>query len=817
MERFLKFFTPENYQLNLKLDRQRELLAGTVHLRGVPQDQVIKLHAVDLQVNDVWLRVADDDETTPLEFQHDGEAITIPIDPALKDLSVIVSVEFSTQLNKNMEGCYLSTYQFDGKTESIAATQFESHYAREAFPCIDEPAAKATFDLELTILDFAPGDVVLANTPLLHSDENCFTFATTPRMSTYLLAWVVGKFHKVTGTNQAGMTVSTYAALNQPLAALEFANQTAMRALEYYDEKFGVPYPLPKLDQVALPDFEAGAMENWGLVTYRESCMLVDQTATLDTKKHVAITVTHELSHQWFGDLVTMAWWDDLWLNESFASVMEFYCTDALYPEFEIWQEFFTSDCYAALRRDALPGVQAVKQEVFSPAEIATLFDSAIVYAKGARLILMLIRLMGDSFWAGMRAYFTKYQYQNTIGDFLWDVLSEHADFNVREFMTEWISQPGYPKLWREGETWQQTRFLLGDEPVKDQDADGILDDATAAHWDIPTVFDDMSGHYLLQLSETEFQEKLSKFEGLSSEQKLRLLIDRLLLSRTTAVDSVSLLDLLPKFQNETSAAVFSIVAGMIADLKLFCPPDSDAAKNYKTYLCQLFAQRIADVDLRALTDTDAIAVRDVIISVAHYAGEENLLQKLATLYNDDLAGLDAELRSHILAAKMYFAEGEVFDGWLERYAREADPELKSDILYVLATFAKQPEHLDRLLQLLEEPQIVRPGDHIFLYIYLLRNSHTRERVLDWLITHWDYVVKITGDTSLEDYLRYAASVLRTESEAQKFYHFFDQHSDSPALRRAIRLAHAEIDARLQLLAADTASVQARLTELAQK
>ena len=213
------------------------------------------------------------------------------------------------------------------------------------------------------------------------------------------------------------MRVSSYCALNQPLSALLYANETAASALEYYDQKFAEPYPLPKLDQVALPDFEAGAMENWGLVTYREAYLLADISATLSTKKSVATTVTHELSHQWFGNLVTMQWWDDLWLNESFATIMEYFATDYLYPEYHIWQDFFTSDCLAALRRDCLPGVQSVQQAVHDPAEISTLFDASIVYAKGARLVLMLIRLLGEpQFDQGIRYYFDQYKYHNTTG-----------------------------------------------------------------------------------------------------------------------------------------------------------------------------------------------------------------------------------------------------------------------------------------------------------------------------------------------------------------------------------------------------------------
>lgn len=826
MERLLQYFTPEHYDLNLKIDRTRDLIEGTVKIRSEAHADIIKLHAVNLEILSVaQISEAANSANDPLDFKHSSDTLEITA-PALGNIELEIS--FKTTLNKNMQGCYLSTYQYDGATQKIAATQFESHYARECFPCIDEPAAKATFDLTLEIPDLTEHDVVLANTPL-KSDANAstetqtantFTFEPTPRMSTYLLAWVVGPFHSVETTNRHGVKVVSYAALNQPKSSLVFANDTAAKALDFYDEKFGVEYPLPKLDQVALPDFEAGAMENWGLVTYRESCLLADESATLETKQSVAITVTHELSHQWFGDLVTMAWWDDLWLNESFATMMEFVATDALYPEFNIWQDFFTSDCLAALKRDSLPGVQSVQQEVHDPVEIATLFDSAIVYAKGARLMLMLYRLMGDAaFMKGIRDYFNRYQYQNTVGDDLWNSLQPYADFPVKDFMHAWISQPGYPaiaisvpKLIDEIPAEpaalepSQHRFLIN----------GQTDDT---RWPLPEVKDDMSGHYLLALTDDEFQDKLDRFDELTLEQKLRLLIDRMLLAKTPDIPSASLLDLLPRFADETSTPVWEILTGVIGDLKLFCPPDTEPAEEYKHYLSHLYQHRFAAIDFGPLADENAIHVRDALLNIAYYVQDKPILDKLASMYDatDDLHGLDPELRSHVLAAKLHEDEAKISPLFLEKYQSETDPELKADLLFTIAGLAEQPENLDRLMQLLEQPEIVRPQDHIFLYIYLLRNHRTRARVLDWLTTHWDYVKELTGDKSIEDYPRYASLLIRTPEEAKVFYDFFDPLADDPVLKRTLKMARTDIDCRLQTLRTDTAAVHEKLKTLTER
>ena len=437
MERFLDYFVPERYKLDLSIDKFKKSISGSVEVFGEVRAETVKFHAVKLEVEGVEI---DGKNVKPDDYKCEEGVLTLFKVP--RNASSI-KMRYHGSLSENMIGAYLSTYKYEGKTEVIVATQFESHFAREAFPCIDEPAAKAVFELAITT---DKDDMVLANTPQLAlrnaPNQNSDTgygyhttrFEPTPKMSTYLLAWVIGKFHGKTTTNRYGVEVTTYAALNQDIESVEFANETAARALEYFNDNFGVKYPLPKCTQVALPDFEAGAMENWGLVTYRESMLLANKNATLDTKKGVALTVTHELSHQWFGDLVTMSWWDDLWLNESFASIMEYYATDFIYPEFKIWEGFFTGDALAALKRDCLSGVQPVHQDVNDPAEISTLFDPAIVYAKGARLILMVIRAMGwDKFCLGVRDYFEKFKYSNTVGDDLWTALKGHEVQNASQ------------------------------------------------------------------------------------------------------------------------------------------------------------------------------------------------------------------------------------------------------------------------------------------------------------------------------------------------------------------------------------------------
>ncbi len=767
MERFLDYFVPERYNLDLTIDKHAKTIGGVVTIRGAAKAENIKFHAVGLSVD--YVKVNDSE----WDFEQADGAVTLKKVPR-SDLGV--EIGYHGSLNENMQGAYLSTYEFEGKTETLVATQFESHYAREAFPCIDEPAAKAVFVVNIETPD--KDDLILTNVGLGEP---------TPRMSTYLLAWVIGKFHGKTVTNAHGVEITTYAALNQNVDAVDFANEVAARSLEFYDDNFGVPYPLKKLTQVALPDFEAGAMENWGLVTYRETMLLAGESATLGTKKSVALTVAHELSHQWFGDLVTMAWWDDLWLNESFASVMEYYAVDAIYPEFKIFEGFFTGDCLAALKRDALSGVQAVHQEVHDPAEIATLFDSAIVYAKGARLMLMVIRAMDwEDFCKGIREYFEKYQYQNTVGDDLWAALAPHAKFDVAQMMHAFIDRPGYPVI-QHGE---QRRFLL----------DGEME---SSEWLLPEIREDMSGHYILNLTDAEFEERLARFEDLSLEEKLRLLIDRDLVTKTDLASSASLLPLVEKFKHEKSAAVWNIIVTIIGGLKIFFEHGSAEEKWFKRFVRDLVRPNLEEIGLTTGEDDDEnkLRLRANLLALDFYAEDEKNLRKLAELYNEDYEKIDKEIRTDVLDAKVYL-EPQMVDTYLEAYKNMADPEIKFDLLFA-TTLVKDETKLQELVKLLVEPEVVKPQDQFYLFIWLYRNARAKNMVWTWLTENWDYVKKISGDKSLDNYPRYIANSIRSEKEFAEYVGFFDTMADEPALSRAIAVGKNEIKARLKLIASD--------------
>lgn len=811
MEQLAKYFTPELYEIELRINKDTEQVQGRVKIQGTAKSSTIKLHAKNLKINQLTI------DQRPTTFTEDAEAETISFTSQVSDAEISIEVRYSLQLSHGMTGLYLSTYEHEGKTERIVSTQFESHYARMMFPCVDEPAAKAKFSLK--VIDTDPTDTILSNMPIktertltytsVNSELNPKTdpnamdlntevtrkiveFETTPRMSTYLLALCLGHFQSVTTKNQHGVTITTYAPLNQAKESLIESNQIAGEALDFYDQAFGVPYPLPKLDQVAVPDFDAGAMENWGLVTYRESCLLIDETATLTDKIQIATVITHELSHQWFGNLVTMAWWDDLWLNESFANMMEYYCLDAIRPEWKVWQEFFVSDCYYALTRDVSPDIQAVKQAVNHPSEIETLFDPAIVYAKGSHLMFMLMRLMGEqNFLKGLRDYFEKHQYQNTTGDDLWAALQPYTEFNVSNFMNQWITRPGFPII--EGE--KQERFYL--DGRKNQES-----------WPLVRVSDDMTGHYIIGLTSEELQTKLAHFSELSQEQQLRLLIDQSLLLRTPRGDLPASLDLLMHFRNETSFAIWSIIMSTLGELKIYCPIDTPAEANLKQYIKTLIADQLARLGVTEQpedTDDDK-KLRELILSLAIYADDEETKSRLTEQYNIyinknplDFAAVSPELLLPYLDAEFKINKEARFSEYLRIYTETASPTIKTLLLDII-TNAKQETHLETLLNLLSDSQTIRPQDHRGFVRDLLANQRTREKTFTWLYANWDYLVKLVDGKSLDTYLKLMARFVRTEEARADFEKFSSRFEKDPALSRIIKIGLYEIENQLNLI-----------------
>lgn len=442
---------PEHYWLSLVPDFKKFIFTGeeTITLNLSKPDSKIILHSKDLNITNVFITDGQKDWAGKISYDKNNDLVIFDFSELLSKGAYNLYLEFSGVLDNKMRGFYRSEYVSNGKTEYIAVTQFEPTDARKAFPCFDEPAMKASFSLETVI---PSGIEAISNTVAISKTKyknglNKVKFASTPIMSTYLLAVVIGKFEFIEDLSDDGVTVRVFTTPGKKHQA-KFALETAKGVLTYFNRYFKIKYPLPTLDLIAIPDFAAGAMENWGAVTFRETAILVDpkNTSTL-TKQWVGLVIAHELAHQWFGNLVTMKWWTHLWLNEGFASFISYYAVDHLFPEWNMWSQFANSELGPALQLDSLKNTHPIQVEVYNTNEINEIFDE-VSYAKGASVLRMLADYLGETkFRDGLRHYLKKHQYSNASTEDLWQSLEAVSRKPVQKIMNNWTAQEGYPLI----------------------------------------------------------------------------------------------------------------------------------------------------------------------------------------------------------------------------------------------------------------------------------------------------------------------------------------------------------------------------------
>ncbi|TLZ68757.1 MAG: M1 family metallopeptidase [Methanobacteriota archaeon] len=468
---------PEKYTIELRPDLNRFTFQGeeSVAIRILRPAKTIVLHASQLEVTKADLRLQGGRRMPAAKIEHVKEVqrLQLTFETSIPQGDATLHLVFSGVLNDELAGFYRSKYTMaDGKEGYMAATQFESTDARRAFPCWDEPAAKATFQVSLVAPD---GMAAVSNTPIAEEKDlgdgtRLVRFAETPRMATYLLAFVVGPLEALGGQSRKGTKVGVRA-LPDRIAHGRWGLEESIRVLDYLNEYYGVPYPLEKLDHIALQDFAAGAMENWGAITYRERILLFDPaTSSAQTRQNIVDVIAHETAHMWFGDLVTMEWWDDLWLNESFATWMGTKTVNALHPEWKMWTQFFGLDTISGLTLDGLRSSHPIEVTVKDPAEIREIFDD-ISYSKGASILRMLEQFLGEaSFRRGLRNYLKEHSYGNARTEDLWRALEAVSGQPVRALMGTWTRQTGFPLLdvqvtRKNGEAriaLSQSRFLYG-------------------------------------------------------------------------------------------------------------------------------------------------------------------------------------------------------------------------------------------------------------------------------------------------------------------------------------------------------------------
>lgn len=837
VEHFIQQFVPEHYDLFLDLSRETKTFSGKVTITGQAQSNRISLHQKDLEIASVEVAGG----TRPFTVDHENEALHIELSEAGQ---VEVVIAFSGKITDNMTGIYPSYYTVDGVKKEVLSTQFESHFAREAFPCVDEPEAKATFDLALRF-DQAEGELALSNMPEIdvekRKETGIWKFETTPRMSSYLLAFVAGDLQGVTAKTKNGTLVGVYSTKAHPLSNLDFSLDIAVRSIEFYEDYYGVKYPIPQSLHIALPDFSAGAMENWGLVTYREVYLVVDENSTFAIRQQVSLVIAHELAHQWFGNLVTMKWWDDLWLNESFANMMEYVCVDAIEPSWNIFEDFQTGGVPSALKRDATDGVQSVHVEVKHPDEINTLFDGAIVYAKGSRLMHMLRRWLGDTDFAkGLHAYFEKHQYSNTIGRDLWDALGQASGRDVAAFMDSWLEQPGYPVLTVKVENdvlkISQKQFFIGEHEDKNRlwvvplnsNWKGLPDTLETESIEIPGYAallaendgalrfnTENTAHYITDYQGDLLDAVLAELETLDNTSKLQIVQERRLLAEAGHISYADLLPVLDKLAKEESYLVVSAVSQVISALERFIDEGTEAERAFKVLVAKLARHNYDRLGFEAKdgeSDEDEL-VRQLTISMMIRSNDAEASQVASQIFEshkENLAGLPAAIRSQVLINEMKHHETkDLVATYLDLYTHATDAVFKRQLAGALA-YSTDAENIQTLLATWKDKFVVKPQDLSAWYNHFLAHQVTQETAWSWARENWAWIkAALGGDMSFDSFVILPAHVFKTQQRLAEYKEFFEPQLSDLALSRNIGMGIKDIAARVDLINREKAAVEA--------
>ena len=838
VKRFYETFHPEHYDIYLDISREKKIFHGKTVVIGEAQEELVKLNQKYLKITSVRV----DQKKADFNYNDKDEVINIE---AGKVGKMKIEVDFEGKLTDTMMGIYPSYYEVDGEKKQLIGTQFETTFARQAFPCVDEPEAKATFALAIKF-DEKPGESIISNQPEEKFKDGVHYFKPTLRMSSYLVAFVFGDMQRKLTKTKSGIEIGVFATRAHQAKELDFALDIAKRSIEFFEDFYETPYPLEHSYQVALPDFSAGAMENWGCVTYREAYLLLDPDNTsLEMKQLVATVIAHELAHQWFGDLVTMKWWDNLWLNESFANMMEYVAIDALEPNWKIWEMFQTSEVPAALQRDATDGVQSVHVMVNDPAEIDALFDSAIVYAKGSRMLVMVRALLGDeALRKGLKNYFAAHKYGNATGDDLWKALGEASGLDIGAIMHSWLEQPGYPvvnakvedgklvltqkqffigKGKEVGRKWQiplNSNYAAVPKIMKDGKlvvgdyADLIADNGVPFRLNVGNNSD-----FIVKYDKTLLDDILNHIDELDAVDKLQLLQDFRLLAEGGHMSYADIVPLLPKFADSTSPIVNNALYRIMTTLRNFVTPDSKEEKDLKKLYNLLSEKQVKRLGLlpKAGESNDDNLTRPYVVAASLYAGNDETINGLHTIYSensDNLEGISADIRSAVLVNEVKnFGNMTLFDKLLKKYQETSDASLKQDLCAGI-TSTKMPEIIDAIVDDFENSEIIKPQDLRAWYRNVLANPFGQEQAWNWIRLEWPWLeATVGGDMEFATFITVTANIFHTEERLNQFKDFFEPKINTPGLTREIKMDTKVIETKVNLVKKEQSAVNAAIAK----
>ncbi len=705
--------------LSLDLDGKRFSGTGTIELVLTRPVEEIVLHAVDLDLVRATFRSSGRALAASWsELAPESQTVILRLPEALPAGTATLEIAWSGRFTPGLRGLY--------QAGPVAVTQFEAADARRVFPCFDEPGFKAPWAVTLEV---PRGLVALANgapqtETALGGERVRIAYRETPLLPSYLVALACGPLEATPPTVVRGVPVRTWA-VPEKLALTGFGQDVAVEVLPRLEDYFGLPYAFGKLDQVAVPDFEAGAMENAGLVTFREVALLLDPaTASLAQKKRVAEVVTHELAHMWFGNWVTMQWWDDLWLNEAFATWMAFKTVDAWNPAWRVWLDFDASRA-AAMQLDALRSTHPIRAEVQNAAAATESFD-LITYEKGGAVLRMVEGYLGEeAFRQGIRAYMRKHAQANAVADDLWGALAESSREPVVELANAWIRQGGFPLVRverRGGRLALAQRRFFSEPGAREEGADPV-------RWPVPMVirFEDArsvkehrillrepnasvdlpaegevawvcanagaTGFYRVAYDPASLAALGRSLGALASAERVTLLADEWALVRAAEREASSFLDLCSRFGDEEDYAVLGELVGRLAAIECRLEPEETRVR-FRAFVASLLGRQLerlgwdaAEGEPDATRLRRAALVRALGLTARTPAVVAEAERRLERVLAGDRGAIEPNLQDAAVAMAARAGDAERFDTLRERFRVEADPAFRKRYLLALAAF----------------------------------------------------------------------------------------------------------------------------------
>ena len=821
---------PESYDLTFTPDLAAATFTGdeTIHVRIAQPTSTILLNSAEIQFQSVTIESGGATQTASVSSDMQAEQASFTMPKTLAADAATIHVRFTGILNDKLRGFYLS----QTPNRRYAVTQFEATDARRAFPSFDQPDMKAVFHITL-IVD--KGDMAISNSPI-ESDtpgpgdsKHTVKFAASPKMSSYLVAMLVGDFECISGsTDEIPIRVCTTPGKKELSG---FALETAENVLKYYDKYYYTKYPFKKLDFIGIPDFSAGAMENIGAITFREADMLIDdKNSSYDSRRTVANVIAHEMAHQWFGDLVTMKWWDNIWLNEGFATWMAWKPLEAWHPDWH-FQSQEIEETGGALGTDSIASVRPIRAEANTPAEISTLFDG-IAYGKAASVLRAVEAYVGpETFRKGVNVYLESHAYGNTTAEDFWNQIAETSGKPIDKIMSAYVDQPGAPLVGvkfacqnnHTAITLTQRRYFadaakldagspeLWSIPVSlrtsaAKDSTYVLLTKSEQTFEMPGcaswVFADEGGrgYYRTEYERSNFEKISDNLEtGFSPEDRIRFLGDTWALVRVGRLNIGDYLATIAKMQSEKERDVVDVMISHFQEIhdQIVAPADRPAFEAWVRNFLRPIADSLGSAPVPG-ESTDREALRtDVFGTLATYGRDPQLIAKARTLaeqYMKDPASVEESMAGNALAVAAENGDAALYDQYVDHLKTAKNPGEYYSYLGSLTQFP-EPDLTKRTFDLVLSPA-VRNQDMFFM-VGTLQNPDTQ--TVAWNIFKEDFP-RITKklDASLGGEIVQVAGIFCDPALRDDSLHFFESQQ-LPGADRLLKNAEDQANACIEL------------------